>query len=453
MQLTLGQEARLEQTLSPRMIQFYQMLQSPMQDLEGIISQELESNPALELVDRPLSELPSDDGPTEFDWAPPPRLAFHVEEPYEDDDPTSVLPAPTSLQEHLRWHFRALARTDEELRVGLRILRDVNDDGYFESGIGEVAMALAVNIVEVERVLGLVQSLDPVGVGARDLRECMEIQLRHLAEQGREHVVARRCVEECWEPFARRQHAACAKKLRTSPQAVADAAEFMRANCQPYPGRQFRLPWQDDRPSPVAVPEVRLRVNPSPPPPVVAEGLDSRRLSLRIDHVYHRLYQDIRNGARAGDGEAEHVTDCVRRAHQFIRSLTQRRQTVCRIAEAVAEAQIEFVLGGRSRLHPLTRLDIARRLDLHESTVGRAVNGKFIELPGGEVVSFELFFDSSRPVKLALQELVDGEDKRRPLSDQAIVDALAAEGYELARRTVAKYRAELKIPPAGQRRQ
>lgn len=450
------QEARQEQTLSPRMIQFYEMLQCPLQELDSIISRELSENPALEVVDRapePDEERPDArlaNGPGARTWT----ADGAAESEGGADDPIAALPCPVTLQQHLGWSFRALAQTHEEERIGLRIIDDINDDGYFESGIGEIAMHLGADIIEVERVLGLVHQLEPNGVGARDLRECLQIQLHALREAGRDHVVAVRLVDECWDPFCRRQYTNCARRLRCSEQAVVDAAEFIRKQTHPYPGRQYRVPWNLSPAAPQARPEVRIDANPhDAPPPYVADVVESRRMTLRIDRIYRRLFDEIQNGAAASPDDAEHVMTCVRRARQFIRSINQRRETVRRIAQKVANEQVPFLRYGRTQLRPLTRLQIARQLGIHESTVGRAVAGKFVQLPSEEVVQFELFFDSSQPVRLALQELIDSEDKRHPKSDQELADALFEQGHEVARRTVAKYRQMLRILPAHQRKQ
>lgn len=447
----MAQEARLVQTLSPRMIQFYELLQCPMPELERLVSEELARNPALELVD--LAEP----GPTED--LPTSSMSLHdLAEPggygsdEETDDPMASLPALVSLQDHLRWHYNALAKTEDERRIGRRIIDQINSDGYFEGSIGEVAMALGANVVLVERVLALVQQLEPIGVGARDLRECLQIQLRALAEQGREHVVARRVLEECWEAFARNQHGVCARKLGVSEAAVADAAEFLRRHCHPYPGREWRAPWAESGATPAAWPEVRIYANDEPPPPYLAEALETPRLALRIDRVYRRLYEAIEAGAREAPEATEHVRTCVRRARQFIECLTQRRETVRQIAQEVANLQADFLARGPAHLKPLTRIEIARRLGIHESTVGRAVAGKHVILPGGELAPFEVFFDSAQPARLAIEQMIAEEDPARPLSDQTIARRLAEMGYDVARRTVAKYRGQLKIPPASQRR-
>ena len=448
MQALLTQDMRLEQTLSPRMIQFYRMLQCPMQELSGIIMQELADNPALELIESETREtLPEN----EFENQGQP-LGYLGHTSADTDDLMTRLPAPVSLRDHLRQQLHATAHSPTELKVGLRLIEEINADGYCEGQIGEVAMLLEVSVVEVERILTLLQRLDPPGVAARDLRECLQIQVEQWGEEGHRHAVAARVLDLCWEPFARRQFATCARKLKVAEAAVADAAEWLKQHCHPYPGRDFRLPWQDTPTAPQALPEVRLQENPAAPPPYRAVVRDSERYMVRVDRVYRRLYREIEHGAPTDEGDAEHVRRAVRRARQFIRAIEQRRETVRRIAEEVANEQAEFVAHGPTHLQPLTRIEIARRLGVHESTIGRAVAGKHLALPSGEVVAMEVFFDTAQPVKLALQQLVDSEPTAEPLSDAGLAEALSEQGFDLARRTVAKYRQELKIPPASQRK-
>ncbi len=259
-------------------------------------------------------------------------------------------------------------------------------------------------------------------------------------------------LDDCFEAFAKRQFAACARRLRVAEAAVADASDWLRHHCHPYPGRDFRLPWQDVPVAPQATPEVRLRPHPNPPPAFRAEMRDAERYAVRVDLVYRRLYRAIEQGRPTNRDDAEHVRLAVQRARQFIRAIEQRRETVRRIAEEVANEQVDFVARGPAYLRPLTRIEIARRLGVHESTIGRAVAGKFVMLPSGEVVALETFFDAAQPVKMALQQLVDAETAAAPLSDARLAEALASQGFAVARRTVAKYRQELKIPPASQRR-
>lgn len=446
MQAIMTQDLGLEQTLSPRMIQFYQMLQCPAQELGNLILQELEVNPALELVELAAEPEPAEVEPERPNPVEPSGWAT------DDDDLLARLPAPVSLREHLRQQFLALAQTPQERQVGLRMIEEVNLDGYFEGQIGELALLTGQPVTEVERVLGLLQRLDPPGVGARDLRECLLIQVHLWAADGQPRTVVTRLLEDSFEAFGRCQYPTCARQLRVPLAAVEEAAEWLRKHCHPYPGRDFRLPWQDAPSPPQARPEVWLQENPDAPPAYLAELRDSERYAVRIDRVYRRLYRDIENGLATAEGEADHVLNSVRRARQFIQAIGQRRETVRRITEEVANLQADYVAHGPGQLRPLTRLEVARRLGVHESTVGRAVAGKIVQLPSGEAVPLASFFDGALPVKLALEQLINAESATAPLSDAALAAALTRQGFEVARRTVAKYRQELKIPPASQRR-
>jgi RNA polymerase sigma-54 factor len=442
MQLALRQEARLEQTLCPRLIQYYELLACPLPELEAEITRQVAENPALEVLEEPAE--PPESAPAE-----PWRLRWSADED-GGEDAVARLPAPVSLRDHLRWHFLALCNPPEQRRLGLQLIDELDDDGYLRTPIGELAMRLQVSVLAVEAALEAVWSLDPPGVGARDLRECLLLQLRQLALSGGRHALAQRLLEECWEDFSARRLPACARRLRASPLAVSAAAEFISRHCQPYPGRRFTAAWQPA--SAPARPEVAVRDNPGSPPPYRAAVVETRRLQLTLDRTYRDLDQAVRAGAALPADEAEHVQALVRAARTFIASLNQRSETVRRVTELAANEQADFVARGPQHLKPLTRIAVARRLGLHESTVGRAVAGKHVELPSREVVRLDAFFDGGQPLRAAIEQLLAAEDKGRPLSDQQLADRLAALGFDVARRTVAKYRGLLKVPGAARRR-
>ena len=387
MQLRLTQEARLEQTLSPRMIQFFELLASPLADLEEEVARQVAENPALE-----LTEL--------TDWTAPldrPRATGGA----DLGDWVASLPAPSSLRAQLRADFMLTERDPERLRIGLRLIDEIDEDGYLGASIGEVAMLLGASVVLVEAVLESIWELDPPGVGARDLRECLRLQVEREARAGRPNVVARRLIEECWQPFSRQSLDLCARRLRLPLAAVEAAAAWLRDRCHPYPGRTGGLGLSQSALAPLARPEVAILRNPRLRPRYLARALTSERLQLQVDRTYRELEQQIRAGAASSDDEREHVLTLVGAARLFIASLEQRLQTVRRVTQVVANAQAEFVAHGPAQLVPLTRLEVARRLRLHESTVGRAVAGKHAILPSGEVVALETFFDGAQPVRLA----------------------------------------------------
>lgn len=478
-ELTISQ--RQEQVLSPKMIQFYAMLQMPSLELEQLIEQELEANPALELAEEAVcpacgasltepicaecgycnSPLRAEESePTGAEPLPPydfepPLSGERPREGEETEDPIARLEAPLTLQEHLRWHFRTLTKTQEEWRIGQRLIGEIDDEGYFRGRLGEIAVELQVSVLEVERVLHLIQQLDPVGVGAQNLQECLLLQLDYLAEQKRGHALARRLVDECWLLFSKGKFAECARQLRVAPAAVQDAVDFIRENLNPYPGREFRLPWHTtpEGQVPTVRPEVVVRRNPAGDPPYLVEVRESPNLALRINRVYLQLWQEMQEKRETfSPQDVAHVREYVNRARQFIDNLNQRRATLKTITEYLVTVQREFLEQGIMHLKPLTRLAVARALGIHESTVGRAVAGKYLLLPSEEIVSFDLFFESALPAKKIIQHLIEHEDPQHPYSDDELVAELSARGFQLARRTVAKYRQELKILPYYQRK-
>lgn len=477
MHLGLDLQQQQEQRLSPRMIQFYAMLQMPALELEQLIEQELAENPALELAEEPLCSACGAEltGPIcwdclyrnrppaapvrEFDWLeegltePFPAEEFEAAEEWEGEDQFARLEAPFTLQDHLRWNFRAVA-AQEDQAIGQRLIDEINPAGYLEADLGEVAAEFQVPVARVEAVLRSIQQLDPIGVGARNLQECLQIQLAYLAEQGEGQPLAARLVAECWAELGRHHYVECARKLGVRQADVQRAVDFIHDHLTPYPGHEFRPPWKTAAPDPVPSvrPEVIVRATHNLEEPYQVEVPVSPTLSLRVSRVYASAWRDIQRTGRASAKERQHVRQYLVRAQQFLDNLIQRRETLKAITECIVREQYAFLEHGILHLKPLTRLHIAARLGIHESTVGRAVAGKYVLLPSGEIVSFDLFFESALPAKRIIQRLVATEDPRRPLSDGALARLLAERGFHLARRTVAKYREELHILPYFQRK-
>jgi len=476
MPLELELQHQQEQRLSPKMLQFYAMLQMPALELEQLIEQEMAENPALELAEEPLCSACGAEltGPIcweclyrnrppaapirELDWLeeglpdPFPTEEFETEE-WEGEDPFARLEAPFTLRDYLRWNFRALA-AQEDQAIGQRLIDEITPAGYLEADLGEVAAEFQVPLARVEAVLRSIQQLDPIGVGARNLQECLQIQLAYLAEQGEGQPLAARLVTECWAELGRHHYVECARKLGVRKADVQRAVDFIHDHLTPYPGQEFRPPWKTTSPDqvPSVRPEVIVRATHNPEEPYQVEVPASPTLRLRISRVYASAWREIQRTGRASAEERQHVRHYLIRAQQFLDNLIQRRETLKNITECIVREQYAFLERGILHLKPLTRLQVAARLGIHESTVGRAVAGKYVLLPSGEVVSFDLFFESALPAKRIIQRLVETEDPRRPLSDSALVQLLAERGFKLARRTVAKYREELHILPYFQRK-
>jgi RNA polymerase sigma-54 factor len=303
-------------------------------------------------------------------------------------------------------------------------------------------------------VLHLIQQLDPIGVGARNLQECLLIQLDYLAEQGKGHALARELVEKCWAEVGRNKYADAARLLGVRSRAVQEAMDFVREHLNPYPGREFRLPWQSTAPDqvPTVRPDVIVRETGNPDRPYEVEVVSSPSLSLRVNRLYQSLWRQMQQTRWHSQQERQHVREYVARARQFIDNINQRRETLKCITECIVQEQYAFLDRGVLHLKPLTRVQIAERMGVHESTVGRAIVDKYVMLPSEEIVPFDLFFDTALPARRIIHHLVQHEDPYKPLSDDELVELLAERGFHLARRTVAKYRAELKILPYFQRK-
>ncbi len=480
MGMTQGQE----QTLNPKMIAFYELLQQPNVNLDQAINFELEDNPALDIsAERTCPAcgalMPAavcrecgykltreDEEQSASEQERDQILDVSIEAaPMEkptytgDDDGFDVmarLSATETLTAHLQWLWR-LSCTDETRMVGEHIIGCINDDGYLDTDLETLSEGLDIPLPFIEAVLVEIQNLEPAGVGARTLRECLRLQLLHREKGAKSDVaqLALKLIDDHWQPMARHSYEDIARKLKTSVERVQEGADFIRTELTPYPGRQFRPSWESGANSGAGRvrPDVEIRPISGKPGEYTVEVIESRSLGLRVNAVYRQLWDAMRRDpAGYSSNDREHVQVYLTRAREFIDNLNQRRKTLKLIIEAVAREQGGFLEDGLHSLKPLTRLSVAHHLGLHESTVGRAVSGKYAQLPNGEVVGCEVFFDASLSVKEVIKDLLATENPRKPFSDEQISAELSKQGIEIARRTVTKYREALKIPPAAQRR-
>ena len=436
MALRVAARLGLKVGLHPQAVVFQRLLLLPAAALRQEISQAAEENPAL--------ELPEDwVGAVEYE-AQVPRGGGRFRRHDEDQDGGAPeIAAGVSLQQHL-WASAALEISDPLLRrIAHYLIHNLDDDGYLGCDLKEVARHFAADAGNAARALRLVQRLDPAGVGARDLRECLLIQMGRLRGRGI-HPQAEAILRDHWGAFVRRRFDQIARGIGRPAREVQEAADFIRTRLAPYPGRQFRLPWQ-----PPAAP-------PAPPEPDVivlrrnggwevetAEGPDC---NLRLSPSYLEVYEKMRtNGVGYTEEQRKHVVAHVRRVQWLLQALDQRRRTLKRIADLMVSLEGPFFEHGVEGLVPLSQKALARRLAVSPSTVSRALAEKHLLTPAGEVVSFDLFFDRSLPAKQMIRRLLEREDKARPLSDREMASRLAGEGVRWARRTVAKYREELGI--------
>ncbi|HEX9531418.1 MAG TPA: RNA polymerase factor sigma-54 [bacterium] len=439
---SVGVTTGLHQRMVPKLMMVNALLVLPLNQLVARIEQELSENPALELDEKPTSPepdwTPGEGGQSLTSWTPD----------EEEFDPFSRMAAPVSLQEHLLMTLQAQGLSARDHAIGERLLGYINENGYLEASTAQVAQELNAEVEEVEAVLGRIQRFEPVGVGARNVEECLLLQLR-VMEPTSVNRLAQRIVETYLPDLAAHRFDKVAKAVDATVTEVKDAHEFVKASCYPYPGERYRSD-QDGgrvRPAEIARPDAIVRRTDDG---FAIELCRQNAFALRVNAFYDDLRRQMRRASAGYSDESRgHVRDYVNRAKLFIDALHRRNWTFANIVQAIVRTQWEYIERGDAHLKPLTKAMIAAELGVSESTVSRALDAKFVQLPTGRVVSFDLFFDQSLPTKDRIREIVAAET--RPLTDEEIAALLTSEGVKIARRTVTKYREEMNIPPSTSR--
>ncbi len=508
------------QKLAPHLIQANTLLQCSTLELQQIIDQEQQENPALDSLDEgrevsaeascrlcPGSRIGScaycpfsrstavsgslDDGDSGLSLAESQaisaargeetpeeeRLAAQAESEFgqfggEDGaggsgefDPLLLARAQTTLGDQLLLHLRATSESQEETLIAEYLVDSLDERGYLQIDVDEACAVLQVPCSLITRGIERLQNCDPPGVGARDVRECLLLQIRHLKEENGEDAVdplGLQILTDHWDALIQHRHAVLARRLGISLRRVEAAIAFIQT-LKPNPAAGFRVPWDHTQngQSRSIRPDVIIRRSGIG---FTVEVLGFDNTSLQINPYYRGLYESIRTGqtnSNARDGSVrltadhqKHVVAYVERASMFLKNLQQRRRTIQKITQALIECQQGFLeTGNRAFLRPLTRTRLAKMVEMHESTVSRALLYKYVQLPSQEVVSFDIFFENAVTVKGTIAALVSEEPAEAPLSDQSIVDVLTERGMSVARRTVVKYREEMRIPASYLRRQ
>ncbi|MBI4493143.1 MAG: RNA polymerase factor sigma-54 [Chloroflexi bacterium] len=469
MELELSQELSPQQTLkvSPRLVAANYILELSSQELQQTIANELRENPALELVEAPtcpvcgtdlqgsicpncIRRQKSEDGLADDGQGYYEEPYARHEQPARDDefDPLTQVAAEETLAERLLAELGALI--DERDRpIAEFLVGSLDERGYLATTVEEVAYKLDVDPVRVKHVLRLLQSLDPVGVGARNLRECLLIQLDHLERLGVYQPYARAVISDFLHELGEHKFARIAHHLRVPQEEVAEVWEFVKRKLNPNPAHGFSATNARDRDtrSMYVLPDVIIRTTESG---LEVEVVESRRFVLRVNPVYTRLNTELhRDGMDLSSDDKRHIQHYVGRAKLFIANINQRRQTLFNITRCLVELQKDFLARGVRHLLPLSRAAVAAQLGVHESTVSRATAAKHVMLPNGEIIPFSHFFTPSLSIKDVIKELI--EQERNPLTDAQIAERLRQRGITIARRTVAKYRVQLDILPSSLR--
>ncbi|MCW5937298.1 MAG: RNA polymerase factor sigma-54 [Fimbriimonadaceae bacterium] len=439
--------------IDPRVILASQVLQLNHAELLQAVETELAENPALERIEdsetpvtldeilktvapaelKPSSDnrelqrsLPRD-GEQEFDW-----LDF--------------TPDSDTLWDHLRAQLLPQL-PDHEKDLGNYLIASVNDRGYLTVSLEEVALDCNVTLESSAKAIELLKQCEPAGVGANDLRECLLLQLRGHSEA--DHRLARTILRQDWDLLVQRDVRALRRKYKTSDEAIRKVFEIV-TGLNPFPGEGFKahvcigadrsVGAQADLV--LARDETGWRIE--VPGPTAC--------SLRIDDAYASRYRLIAKG-RVPKEERGHIQEFVDRANRFIDAISQRHKTMLQIGRFFVEQQSGFVSTGDYKfLNPLTRVQLAAHLGLHESSVSRATNGKFVQIATGEILSFDVFFKPALRIQKMIEEILSTENPSCPFSDESIAQILHEKGVKVARRTVNKYRDKTKLLSSRHRR-
>jgi RNA polymerase sigma-54 factor len=484
MKTGLQQHATLSQQLriNPRLYQAMDLLYMPLLDLQQHLKQELLGNPFLELVEpEEDTEVPlAEDGVTEkketedadepnwedillddgADQGVPPRDMSEARE-YVEPVPVET----KDLADHLRDQVRLLDLTPRQQLLAEEFIGNIGDDGYLGAPLEEIvagvnhllqqhadqaegeAAAQPYTLAEAEEMLRIIQKLDPPGVGARDLRECLLLQLE---ARGETDSLAYRLVRDAFDDLKAHRWSDLGKRLGIDPAEVQKVADTL-AKLDPKPGLQYS-----------AAGDAYII------PDLVVEKIDGEYKVFLNDAGLPRLrisktYQEIARDKKKFQGESrDFITQRLNSAHWMIQAIEQRRQTMLKVMNFIVDRQRDFFEKGVEYLKPLTLREVADVINMHESTVSRVTNEKYVQTPRG-LLPLKFFFSSglatttgedasARAIKAQIQKLVADEDPKNPLTDQQIVDLFAARGVKIARRTVAKYRDQLGILPARMRK-
>jgi RNA polymerase sigma-54 factor len=471
-------EARQQQSqrIDPRQILASEILAWTTSELEAAVESEISQNPALEaheigggggtgITESSVGEnggsaLPSLLLSSEnISSVRLPASAMGNNSPWngaggDDDalDPLDRVASSTSLRDHLRAQVGQVTDDPIFARLTRRLIECVDDRGYLStSDIDDVAASLQAASFEAEAAVRALQKMDPPGVGARTLHECLLLQSDYLDQTGEGHALAHRILLDCWEDLPARNEQRIASRLRATVSEVKEALRFIQTSFAPYPGAAFRpeglLP-RGNQGSAAVRPDLVFHRSEAG---FTVELTRDYETSLSVAPLWQRLAE--KPDTAADEAMRRYIRDHVERAQRFLNGVSRRGQTLRRIAASLMELQPGYLeTGNRAFLRPLTRQTLAESLGLDESVVSRAVADKWVQLPSGEVVALDAFFGNSHAIRDALAALIAAENPRHPYSDDEIADILSAQGFPLARRTVAKYRSLEKILPARLRR-
>jgi len=477
--MRLGYDLTIEQVqklvMTPELIQAIQILQFNTQELDSYVQEQMLVNPVLEQGQREPeqsadseridSERIREDKQSEedrhqdeiLDWKEYIRDSSYGDEGYgkwldkgsdnRANEYEKFVTNDVTLPEHLMFQFQFAAKNKGCRHVGKYIIESLDENGYMTSTVPQIARATRVPEEKVREALEIIQSFDPAGVGASDIKECLEIQLRNRDELTDN---LKTLIEDHLEDLAGNRLGAIAKDMGVTVQDVQKMADVVR-DLEPKPGRQFA----SEMTTKYIVPDV------------IVEEVDGEYVVSINESSVPKLsvssyYKDLLHKADTDEQLAEYLADRVNSATWLIRSIEQRKQTIFNVVTAVVKYQKDFFDHGSKYLKTLTLKDIAEEVGIHESTVSRSINGKYLQCPRG-MFEIKYFFSagvadstgegiSSNSIKEFIKEIVETEDPKKPYSDQKMVEIFEEKGIAISRRTIAKYRDEMGILSSSKRK-
>lgn len=474
--MALRQTMNLSQSLviTPQLQQAIKLLQMSRMELESAVRSELEENPILEEAEvlreedlqrtkEAATEIQVGTGETidtqaqdpqkqdEFEWESyfeqnqkPPQAGMAGSEEIMNYE--NAISATQTLHDHLTWQVKMNGFSEYEEKIADLLMSYIDDDGYIKTPLEQISAEEKLPLEDLEDTLSLIHEFDPAGVGARDLKECLLIQAKHLEEDTQDLVLL---INNHLKDLEKKNYDAIAKAMGRELEEIIEMCKIIYS-MDPKPGRAYVT-----NETQYVTPDVYVyKVGDDYVVSLNEDGLPRLKIS--------NFYKNVLKGGKSEDKTQDYIQEKLRSAVWLIKSIHQRQRTIYKVAESIVKHQREFFEKGAAHLKPMILRDIANDIGMHESTVSRVTTSKYVHTPQG-IYELKYFFNSgisssdgdalaSESVKLKIKDLVAKEDTKNPLSDQKIVELLKLEGIQIARRTVAKYRDMLKILPSSQRK-
>jgi len=483
MEIRLSQSQTQKLVLSPQIQQYLKLLQLPILDLTTAIDQELIENPVLEdatadddeeigiSADQTGSEESDNESPEELEFQKKIDILEKLDDEFREsyfsggdtklesiDDlekkqsfKENLITRESSFNEHLNAQLPYLELSEDQYQVAEEMIGNLDEDGYYRQDLAELEKYFNVPSEDLKDLLSLLQTLDPAGVFGTSLREVLMLQLERK-DASPTNKLAYQILDIQFDNFQKREYSQIAKHLDQDMVKLEKALEVLRA-LEPKPGRIFF-----EETNSTVVPDVNIYAPDDPDDDYIIEILDDSIPRLRISKYYTQLAKD-----KSTDKETrEYIKQKINAGFWFMKAIEQRKSTLRLIVEEIVKVQYEFFEKGFASLKPLTLKEIGERVEIHESTVSRALSGKYVNTPQGTIPFKSFFsnkiatddgeFESQKSVMERLKSIVGAEDPKKPLSDSKLTKLMNEEGYTIARRTVAKYRELMKILPSHLRR-